>query len=225
MTDKDQSAIPSFADVVKEAIRAALAMVHTAIPAVVESYDSALQTVTARPAIRFKHWDEDEEAFVFHDPPAIANVPVAWMVGGSGSLTMPLASGDHGMLVFCERSIDEWFTTGKDSNEPQDPRRHDLTDAWFYPGTRAKPDKLASEAFSSGSPVLRGNPVLLGDSTATDFVALSSVNDQNWTQLAAQFTAWTPVANDGGAALKALLTTLIAGGWPSDTSATKVKAK
>jgi len=210
MTDKDQSAIPAFADVVKEAIRAALALVHTAIPAVVESYDSTTQTVTARPAIRFKHWDEDQEAFVFHDPPAIGNVPVAWMVGGTGSLTMPLAQGDHGMLVFCERSIDEWFTTGKDSNEPQDPRRHDLTDAWFFPGTRAKPDALATTAVSATSPVLAGNPVLLGDSTATSMVALAT----GPASVAAELTKiQTAIAALGGSYT------------PASVAATKTKAK
>lgn len=59
----------------------------------------------------------------------------------------------------------------------------------------------------------------------SEFVALGGDNDQNWTKLKGAFNSWVVTPNDGGAALYALMHTLIGSGWPATTSATEVKAK
>jgi hypothetical protein len=67
--------------------------------------------------------------------------------------------------------------------------------------------------------------IKLGSSNATDFVALSSLVNNDFTLLSAAFSTWAPVPLDGGAALKAVLSTLIGTGWPFSVAATKVRAE
>lgn len=47
------------------------------------------------------------------------------------SLTVPIVAGDDALLVFADRSIDNWQSTGKVAPpaEPVIPRTHDITDA------------------------------------------------------------------------------------------------
>ncbi len=58
----------------------------------------------------------------------------------------------------------------------------------------------------------------------TDFVALASKVDAQITALKDVFSSWTPVASDGGAALKVLLTSLLGSGWPHSTASSSVKS-
>jgi hypothetical protein len=70
---------------------------------------------------------------------------------------------------------------------------------------------------------------VVGDSpaSAADPVTLSTPNDSNWSKLADVFRNWTPVPNDDGAALKTLLTSLLAGPppWPATTAASRLKGE
>ena len=66
--------------------------------------------------------------------------------------------------------------------------------------------------------------VTLGGSSGAEFVALSNLVANNLNALKTALDGWTPVANDGGAALKTILTTLFAT-WPTSTAASQVKAK
>ena len=107
--------------------------------------------------------------------------------------------------------------------------------ATYTPGTEVLVEFIAGDP---GRPVVTGfqsgaSPqVLTLDATgtvfltaaATDFVALASLVNTQFTALKNAFNAWTPVPNDGGAALKAQLTSLIGGGWPASVAAGKVKA-
>lgn len=68
---------------------------------------------------------------------------------------------------------------------------------------------------------LRGNGLI--EIRSKDGVAGFLCTASDMQQLADVFSNWTPVANDGGAALKSLLTTLIGTGWPRGTS--KLKAE
>ena len=65
--------------------------------------------------------------------PIINNVPVVFLRSQAGHLTLPLAAGDFGLIVFCERSIDLWQNAGR-AIDPADARKFDLNDAVFLPG-------------------------------------------------------------------------------------------
>lgn len=122
------STTPTLEQVLALAVSEQLGETHTAIPAVVESYDPAKQTITARPALKRKYADGSVV-----ERPLIPNVPVAFPRGGGASMTFPLKKGDSVFLVFSMRSLDVWKSKGG-VVDPQDPRRFNVTDAIAIPG-------------------------------------------------------------------------------------------
>ena len=65
--------------------------------------------------------------------PVLQNVPISHPRGADYWIKLPVAVGDLGTIVFCERSLDSWKVDGNLTN-PKDSRRHDLSDAIFFPG-------------------------------------------------------------------------------------------
>lgn len=65
------------------------------------------------------------------------------------------------------------------------------------------------------------------DTPNADPVSLSTPVDSNFDKLAQVFQNWTPTPNDGGAALKLLLTELLSGppAWPASTAAERLKGE
>lgn len=168
------STLPTFADVLQEALNARLANVHTSIPAVIHTYDQTTQTAQVRINIRFAR--REDGVLLRYSPPILSNVPVAWPSASSYSITYPLAAGDTGLLIFSERSLDEWKQAKQsDEVEPAMLRRFHLSDAVFLPQGRSPAEALGAEALASGALVVRGTEVRLGDSTATSFVALATL--------------------------------------------------
>ena len=68
--------------------------------------------------------------------PEIPNVPVHYP-GPSGMMaTGPVQIGECGLLVFADRSIDDWIQDGGPAEWALRHQRHNLTDAIFLPGLR-----------------------------------------------------------------------------------------
>jgi len=208
-----------------ESARAAVAGVNVCLPATVVSYDHDEQRAVVQIVPAFLR--KLAGAVVVDGHPAISNVPVVFFGGGGGdySDTWPLEVGDPGLVVFCDRSIDEWLSTGAAKTEPQDRRRHDVNDAMFIPGHRPFADPVGPLGRDASARVIRAPMLLLGSSSASAFVALASLVDSQLSALSTALSTWVPVANDGGAALKTLITTLQGTGWPASVAATKVKAE
>lgn len=169
------SANPSEHEVLLEAIRSQVARVHTALPGVVVSYDEATQTASVRPAFKFAYRDATDGTVKRYTPPAIPKVPVAFPGGGDFSITWPLAAGDSVLLVFSERSLDEWRQVAGSGHEPGDLRRFDLSDAIAYPGLRSPADPIPAAGYAAGVMVHRADELRLGSSLATSFVALADL--------------------------------------------------
>ena len=102
---------------------------HTAIPGVVVSVGGG--TVNVKPLLNRKLRDGTVEEL-----PVIPNVPVWFPRGGGASITWPVAAGDGCLLVFSERSLDEWKGGGGQVT-PDDPRKHGLSDAIAFVGLDA----------------------------------------------------------------------------------------
>ena len=112
--------------------------VRVSLPCQVTAYDAGAQTVSVKPQVMEAYSDdngvEQDEAL-----PIIVGVPVEWPSGGGMRITFPLAAGDTGRIVFCDRSIDDWLGLGKPADTaPADGRRHALQDAVFTPGLKVK---------------------------------------------------------------------------------------
>ncbi len=129
---------PTLQSVIRAHVAAGLSDVNVALPGRVESYDSSRQRAVVQPLIRRGYADEsgDRQA---ESLPAIAEVPVMFPGSGDFSIDWPVARGDTGLLVFASASLDRWLALGGEEVDPEDDRRHALTDAVFYPGLRPSP--------------------------------------------------------------------------------------
>lgn len=184
------STLPVTSDVLRQLVRSETARLHTAMPGYIESYDAETQTATVRLNIRFKRIEDG--SIVHYDAPLLPNVPVAWPTAAAFSITFPLDVGDPGLVIFAERSLDEWKISGpNDAPEPAQARRHDLSDGIFIPQLRPTASALDSTAYASGAMVIRGAEIRLGDSTAAQFAAMANLVDAAFSTLRTELLAHT----------------------------------
>lgn len=135
----DGTQAPELEDLLRAAVRAGTAKIHTSFPATIVVYDAAKQAATVQPALRARVDDVllDQEHPDLTPMPQLSGVPVVWPSGATWSLHAPLAPGDPVTVVVAERSTDEWRALGAVDNAPLDARRFDLSDAVCFPGGRA----------------------------------------------------------------------------------------
>lgn len=127
----------SLAEVIRVAMSARLADVHTAIVARVARVNldgDKIKSVDAQPMIKVAHTTEDDKR-IAELLPVVVSVPVQFPSGGGYRLTFPVKEGDTGLLLFTEASLDLWLEKGGDV-DPGDDRRFSLADAVFVPGVR-----------------------------------------------------------------------------------------
>ncbi len=160
---------PTLADTLRAALDARLTDVRVSLPGIVQSYDAARQRADVQPAIRDGYFDEAGERAA-DDLPVVTEVPVVFPGAGAASITWPLSPGDEVLLVFSSSSLDRWLARGG-VVDPEDDRRHDLTDAIAIPGLRHA--RLPAAALGAGV-VVRASSIQLGSSAAVDPVARKS---------------------------------------------------
>lgn len=122
-------------EALKNAIRQEM---HCALPAVVESYDKATQTVTVKPALR-----ERLSGGAYVELPLLSDVPVFFPGGAASGITFPVQKGDECLVVFSDSCIDAWYQYGGTQN-PVSLRRHDLSDGFAFIGFRSRKNALPS---------------------------------------------------------------------------------
>jgi hypothetical protein len=132
---------PKLIDAINAVIDSKLCEMHTSLPAEIVSYDYNKNTATVKPTLKRKYKSETAPV----ELPLITNVPVAFQRMGEAHLRIPINPKDTGQLVFTERSIDGWLTSGG-IIDPQDPRKHALSDAVFYPGLNPSNNPIKSSA-------------------------------------------------------------------------------
>jgi hypothetical protein len=206
---------------------------HVAMPCKVESYDRSAGTVDVVPALNRSLPDGDGN-YVSRARPKLTGVPVQWPRTTQFALTFPLRAGDYGLLVVCERNIAAWRATGN-QGDPGDLGMHTLDGAVFLPGLY--PDSSSAQSADASNMVIgsdtNGSARIIIKPTAevdvgaaaANFVAMSEKVKAWLDAFNAAVTGWTPVAMDGGAALKAALATLIAGTPTTDVASTNLKAE
>lgn len=139
MTERQRT--PSMVETVRALIAAELSEVHTSIPGEIVSYDYDKNLAVVRPLLKRKYVGEELPV----DLPTIANVTVCFPRMGPGHLRFPILPKMTGEIIFQERSIDKW-SVGGGSVDPEDARRHNLSDATFWPGLVPNNDPIASTA-------------------------------------------------------------------------------
>lgn len=113
--------------VISEAIEAAFLAKHVWLPARVSALKGN-QKVDVQILLKGRYVDGQ----VIEHPP-IQNCIVSMPMGADYSIKVPVAVGDTGIALFCDRSLDVWSVQGG-IVDPQDSRNHDFSDAIFIPG-------------------------------------------------------------------------------------------
>jgi len=171
----------TLAQVLVEALESRLADIHVALPARIEAYDAATQTADCKPLIkRALRLSETEE--LVESLPVVPGVPVLFPRAGDWFLSLPLKKGDTVLLVFCERSLDQWLEKG-DEVDAGDLRLHGLDGAVAIPGVYSSKDKLAN---------VHEKKIVLGRNGGAqihirddDTVALGEESPSDWVAIAA----------------------------------------
>jgi hypothetical protein len=179
--------------------------IYTALPGRVQSFDSGTQTASVEIVVR-----EPDRSF-----PILPKVPVVFPRSGGYALTMPVSGGTTGLLIFTSLDMTAWRNTNS-VTVPIDGRRHSISSAAFYPGL--VPAQNALDTYDQNAIVL-GRP----DATTPEFVALANLVNAQLQRIHDTITNWTPVAQDGGTALKTAWGLAFPTGF-ADTSADDVKA-
>ena len=130
---------PTLAEVIRIAMERRLMDVYVSMPAQVVTYNPATQTATVQPLLR-KLGPSPTGTDLINPLPPIQNVPVCMFGSGIWRITVPVNAGDFVLLVWSDRSLDNWKglkpaqynpdpPTGTHTIDPQANNLHHLADA------------------------------------------------------------------------------------------------
>ncbi|WP_047236639.1 Gp138 family membrane-puncturing spike protein [Chromobacterium subtsugae] len=129
------------------AIDGAQAGLWTALPGIIQSFDSDAITATVQPAIQ-GIVQQPGGNYQAVNLPLLLDVPVVFPRGGGGVLTFPLTGGDECLVVFSSRCIDAWWQSGG-VQIPMEMRMHDLSDGFALPGPYSQAQKISGISLNS----------------------------------------------------------------------------
>lgn len=122
-------------DLVEAIVEHSLWDLHTCLPAKIITIDYAQQKATVQPLIKERNRDAKANDKGLQDMPVIQGVPVVFPSANTGILTFPIKAGDIVLVVFAERSVDNFvFSDGTKPVDPDDFRKHNYTDAFCIAG-------------------------------------------------------------------------------------------
>lgn len=130
-------------DILNSSFQAYMSNVHTALPGKIESFDPTTNKASVLPLIKKKF--ENGEVL---NMPIISNVPVVFPSTQKGGIVFPISKGDGCLILFSERSLEQFLSGGVSEVEPGDPRKFSMTDGICLPGL-----------YPFGSPGTTGNGV------------------------------------------------------------------
>lgn len=134
-------------EAIEAAIDARQAEMWTAVPVMVESYDSAKGTIVAQPTVKSTIRKSDGKLERVQLP-LLQDCPVQFPGGGGHTMTFPIKKGDECIAIISNRSIDQWHQSGGVQQQTS-ARMHDLSDAMIIPGIRSQPRKLTNVSTNS----------------------------------------------------------------------------
>lgn len=111
----------------------------------IESFNNENQTVSASinyPRTYYKKsTDSAESESGFYKPvtvnyPVLVDMPIVILSGGNSRLTFPIAKGDQCLILFNDRSIDQWFQNGQKATLELN-RLHSFSDGIALIGLRS----------------------------------------------------------------------------------------
>lgn len=121
---------------------------------------------------------------VLQDYPLLVDMPMITLYGGNGRITMPVSQGDVCLILFNDRDIDSYITTGADDQPNTSARLHSFTDGialvGLRPFTNAHKDypRDRVEVSYNDSKVGVGEKINIENSSANLQVQLSDLCDK-----------------------------------------------
>ena len=126
-----QPITPTLAETILVVLDSELVKINTSMPGNIVKYDPATQTADIQPSLKREYYDGSAV-----DLPVLPGVPIVFPRTATSFIHLPLQAGDPVVVIFSQRSLDNWKTTGGTA-EPADARKFDLSDAIAIPGGEA----------------------------------------------------------------------------------------
>jgi hypothetical protein len=106
--------------------------------------------------------------------PTTVNCPLVVLRGGTVSMTFPIAVGDECLLLFNDRDIDNWFTSGATTQGNATGRLHAFSDAIALVGVKSTPNVLT--AYDTVRALLTNGNVAIGVNPSTNKVRIANTS-------------------------------------------------
>lgn len=140
----------------------------------VQAFDAAKQT--AQVTINYTRTFYEEAADgnfvpVYVNYPVLADCPVLVLGGGGACVTMPVKKGDQCLILFNDRSIDDWYASGQ-KTDLSISRFHSLSDGIVFVGLQSKLNPI--DNYDQNRAVLRYGKAAVGVRDDTDKVLLTN---------------------------------------------------
>lgn len=120
---------PSSEDTLNSMIHQNQALMFTSMPAVITGVNLDSMSVNVQPAINEMFSDGEVSEF-----PDILSVPLIMPGSKNALVSFPVEVGDTVLLVFSQRSMDNFKLGNGRPTQPNDYRKHDMQDAIAIPG-------------------------------------------------------------------------------------------
>lgn len=138
-----------------------------------QSFNSSNQTATATINYKKTFFLPDSQGIyqpTLVDYPLLMDCPVICLGGGTSSLTFPITQGDECLVLFNDRSIDNWFQGGAGS-AVSTPRLHSFSDGIILVGLRSSAHVIGN--YDATRAVLQNGETLVGVSDSQIKIANS----------------------------------------------------
>lgn len=134
---------PTLAEVIVGALNSRLADVHTVKVGKIHLYDPTTGRADITP-MTLRPYNIGNGVYDHEELPVIPDVPVVQPRAGGHFISLPVAVGDHVLVLFTDDSIAKWRETGALS-EPGELRRHSLGSAVAIHGFGKGDDDVLSQ--------------------------------------------------------------------------------
>ena len=162
---------PRLSDLMGDYVTGRLNNAFFSMPGKVFYYSAAAQT--AQVEIMLQYTVDG----IAHSYPLLVDVPVFMLRGGKGGINLVITKGDPCLVIFADRDIDNWFSTGS-AQLPNTQRIHSLADGFalvgFSPqtGLTDPPDYLATGIYNDATQIsIKSNKAAIKNGT-TDLLTL-----------------------------------------------------